>query len=55
MDAAQAKAVWTTKKQKIVLFLLAVFWSVTAISALLADEKMVRYSVDLSKWKGYLW
>ena len=35
----QAKAVWTTKNQKIVLILLAVFWGVTAISALLADEK----------------
>ncbi len=36
----QAKAVWTTKNQKIVLILLAVFWGVTAISALLADEKI---------------
>ena len=51
---AQAKAVWTTKKQKIVLFLLAVFWGVTAISALLADEKMDALFGGFEQMEGLL-
>lgn len=51
---AQAKAVWTTKNQKIVLILLAVFWGVTAISALLADEKIDALFGGFEQMEGLL-
>ena len=50
----QAKAVWTTKNQKIVLILLAVFWGVTAISALLADEKIDALFGGFEQMEGVL-
>ena len=50
----QAKAVWTTKNQKIVLILLAVFWGVTAISALLADEKIDALFGGFEQMEGIL-
>jgi len=50
----QAKAVWTTKNQKIVLILLAVFWGVTAISALLADEKIDALFGGFEQMEGLL-
>ena len=51
---AQAKAVWTAKNQKIVLILLAVFWGVTAISALLADEKIDALFGGFEQMEGLL-
>jgi len=50
----QAKAVWTTKNQKIVLILLAVFGGVTAISALLADEKIDALFGGFEQMEGLL-
>lgn len=54
MDAGAGKSGVDAKNQKIVLILLAVFGGVTAISALLADEKIDALFGGFEQMEGLL-